>query len=177
MAASGVRAAAALTTAALALAPIHAAADPQKVGNWTFEVVSDPITDQQTGRAWVDAPEGRVFIKCDKPGSGTVYAAIAPDRPLGYEGPELKYPDVVWRADKGEPVDQQWKFFNDVGFTQSRQDAQRFMDAIAMSEHLAIRVFDYEGQPVDMAFDTNGAAEAEAKVISVCSEETASGLK
>lgn len=136
-----------------------------KIGNWTFEQVTDPLTDQVTARAFVEAPTGMLIVKCDKPGRGSVYVRLAPTTPTVLDGPNGP---VDYRFDKLPPVEAYWFYFQDAASSRDWSEAKAFLSGLTQSSQLAARLTAFDQSKRDMAFDVSGADQAVASVERVC---------
>lgn len=134
------------------LSAMHASAQEKssRIGAWDVLEIKDAFSDK--ARTIVSLTEGTnlLIIKCDDPGS--VYISVAMMKDWIGEG-RYRFREVMLRFDALPAYRQIWAH-NDRSVTAiNRESVSNIVSQLLAARKLALRAWDFEGQPHDAMFD------------------------
>ncbi len=134
---------------------------------WTFEEVSDPLSDARRGIAQVEG-DGRsgLVVKCDSGGRG-MYVHLLSEEFLGGDGVRSDVRNLTYRVDQRPPVTRRWTH-KDAWAAALGRDAGPVIADLMNGESIFIRATRYDYRSVDMRFSLVGAREAISKAYEAC---------
>lgn len=158
----------ALAVAALAFAGPAAAQDAGTTsGAWLIRTVVDPITDARRGIATLEGEHGRLVVKCDAPGPGSVYIHFISNE---YLGGDYDRRQMVVRFDQAPPATQTWHYNGSAALLTTEPLQMGFVRQLAAASRLVLRATTYRGASVTAVFEIDPVTTAEAmrQVLSTC---------
>jgi hypothetical protein len=146
------------------------------------------VTQAQGTSAWAyfesdDAPlqaglvspdGGQLILKCDAPGSRSVFAVIVSPQTLR---PSTDRPQVrsLWlRWDGGNREELRWRYYDQslMALNTSRdRNLPQFLADMADADQLEVRFDPADGQPFSINFTVTGARDAVARVFESCEDD------
>lgn len=157
--------------AAAAVAGGAAAQDEtEMVGAWKLTSVIDPITDQGRMIASIEADGGMLAVKCDAPGSDSVYIHWVASDYLGGRGGRFASRQLTYRFDQNAPVTEVWSYDGRSAIQTNGRAARAFSRSLVAAQRVVVRGSDYRGSEKTSVFtltpdDTQAAI---ARVYQTC---------
>jgi len=159
------------TMIAVALAAVPAAAQDQASTWQYFEPDGGPM---QAGV--VNAQGAQLILKCDKPGKGQVYAVVVtPEKLVPPSNQPFVTRALELRFDADAPIEDRWRYYENsvVAIDQKPTIAlTRFINEIADSTKVHIRMNPERARYVEEEFDVTGAREAIGRVFTSCQDQS-----
>lgn len=144
-----------LMFAALALAqPSMADFLPGGASMWMYRSAADAMTDKIVSSARIDSEDGSasLTIKCDAAVDQVISIQYRTRKYLG-SGERL----VTLRFDKQPAINLHWETNDKFVYERDPSQVTRIVQAMASSERLMIRAFDFENRTIDAAFSILGS--------------------
>jgi hypothetical protein len=157
--------------AALSYVPLAASAAEIRIGNWKFDRIQDPITDQFSAFAYNKGQGGTVIIRCDNPGAGSLYMSFVSDKFLGGVGTDYDRRSLTYRFDGNQPRESMWIYKDNTAFYHKGIDNEEisdFYNGVSTKSKLAIRAIAYDSSYIDASFDLTGGDKAVQAVVTAC---------
>ena len=128
---------------------------PGGASMWMYRAATDEMTDRVVSSATLQAADGSASlkVKCDSAVDRVVSIQFRSARYLG-SGERL----VSLRFDKQPVVTVTWETADKMVYERDALQVARIIDAMAISEKLMIRAFDFQNRPVDATFAISGPA-------------------
>ncbi len=132
---------------------------------WLLTEKVDPMTDQKDASARVmNESGGRLSVFCSSALGRIVTIQLS--APQYYA---RSYTEGQMRFDGGPVVEMRFDLLKNVAYIgEDRSDLYKLAKYIATSKRTAFRIFDYNNQPVDLAFNVEGGEEHIRHVFEVC---------
>lgn len=142
---------------ALALPSVSWADSEAKVGDWTVNTITDPITDKSRVVASIKGNGGLLAIKCDAAGSGSVYVHLVSDTFLGGTSRDSNR-DVTYRFDTSPPVTNRWYHDGSSAIMTDDNKVSAFVQQAVSSTRLAVRARTFRFSEVTALFDLDASS-------------------
>lgn len=120
-----------------------------RIGAWEVLEINDAFSDK--ARTIISLTEGTnlLIIKCDEPGS--VYVSVAMMKEWIGEG-RYSFRDLMLRFDALPAYKQVWSHGDRSVTVINRESVSNFVSQLQTAKKLALRAWDFEGQPHDAIF-------------------------
>lgn len=156
------------------LLAMGSAGQAQDTSAWAyFESDDAPL------QAGVVSPDGgQLILKCDEPGSRSVFAVIVAPQALR---PSTDRPQVrsLWlRWDGGNREELRWRYYDTsvMALNTSRdRNLPPFLTDLADADQLEVRFDPADGQPFSINFTVSGARDAIGRVFESCEDDNPLG--
>ncbi len=159
-----------------ALASVPAAAQAQEIATtWQVGETAPEGEEFRAPLAYVQAADGStLMLKCDKPGSNTVYATIMSTEKLGNPAREGEQRAITYRFDTASPNEASWRYTESfaAALGNMRGVLTNFVEGLAKASKLEVKLVKKGSrQTVDIEFDVTGASDAIAKIYEGCKDK------
>jgi hypothetical protein len=134
--------------------------------NWVLIEKRDPVTDLRSASTAVLSTSGeeRLVVKCDGVGEPVVSVQFITKKYLGGSNERA----VTIRFNQAPPLTLDWEYTSKGVFNRDEKVVRSIANLIAKSEHVLIRAYNYEDQPVDGAFSVAGGESQLRTVFRAC---------
>ena len=126
------------------------------------------MTDEKSARAFIDGEGGRIGVKCDEPGSNSLYVHVISSRYLGGGGLQGGYRTGMVRFDGDAAEENSWYFDESSSILTEGAHVWPFIDRLKRSKTLAWRGSIYDNHQFTISFDVPQNFEGIDKVVAAC---------
>lgn len=135
-------------------------------GSWVYADKIDPITDLRGGSARLRSLDGQstLIFTCNTNNTDQLLSVqYLPGRHLGSRDNV-----VAVRPDSGDYYSTQWTYTYKGAYLSEGAEIWVVLGMLRQARRFYVRALDYEDQPVDAVFETDGASEPMQKVLAAC---------
>lgn len=150
------------------------AAAQDQGSDWAYFEADEETDGVRLMQAGVQTADGsQLILKCDKPGPGSVVAAIFV--PEGIAPPSQRPParTVRLRFDDGPVKEDAWRYYPQTAMaSNTKRDRQlpRFLADLADAQKLNVMLDPVDGARVEVTFQTKGARDAIGRIYERCKD-------
>lgn len=164
------RLAAAITPLALGALAVSAPASAQESAWGYFEDEAGVL------QAGVQTADGRqLILKCNAPGERSVFAVLYTPAALGAPSTRASVRDIHMQYDNGPTVTRRWRYYQftvEAVNTRRDQELPPFLQRLADTQNLKVRLEPVDGSPQSIEFNVAGAREAIGRVFESCGDSS-----
>ncbi|KRA83709.1 hypothetical protein [Altererythrobacter sp. Root672] len=131
--------------------------------------------DGSFGAGVQGADGSQLMLKCDKPGKGTVYAAIiSKEKLVPPSNTRFQMRPIELRFDTGATVEERYRFYEQMATAVNQtteKTLQRLLTGLSSAQQLNVRMNPERARWVEASFTVTGAKDAITQVFQKCQDE------
>ncbi|MBO9517121.1 MAG: hypothetical protein J7493_03550 [Porphyrobacter sp.] len=131
--------------------------------------------DGSVGAGVQSADGSQLILKCDKPGKGTVYAAIiAKEKLVPPNNTRFQMRPIELRFDTGATVEERYRFYEQMATAVNQTTEKtlpRLLAGLSNAQTLSVRMNPERARWVETSFNVTGAKDAITQIFQKCQDE------